>query len=82
MNKKVVGGILTGVALAAGVVFSIYDYKTTMYKCPHCHVLHKPNVWEWALSPHKLNERKVMCPRCGAKDWHERFVIAHEEDFN
>ena len=31
MNKKVIGGVLAGVAIAASVAYTVFDYKTTVY---------------------------------------------------
>lgn len=81
MNKKVIGGILAGVAVAAGVVCSVIDYQTTMYQCKECKTLHKPTPFKWAMGMHTLGKRLLKCPHCGDTGWHDKFVVADELDF-
>ena len=82
MNKtKVIGGILGGVAIAAAVAASVFDYKTTMYQCKKCQTLHKPSVMQYVTGMHTPGKRLLKCPKCGEVGWHDKFVLANENDF-
>ena len=81
MNKKVVGGVLAGVAIASSVACAIFDYKTTVYHCRKCSTVHKPSVKDWVCGMHTFGKRMLKCPKCGETSWHDRFVVADESDF-
>lgn len=81
MNKKVIGGVLAGIAIAASMAYTVFDYKTTVYQCRKCRAIHKPTVKEWVCSTHMPGKRMLKCPKCGEKDWHDKFVLADENDF-
>lgn len=81
MNKKVIGGVLAGVAIAASAAYAVFDYKTTVYQCGKCKTIHKPSVKAWVCGMHTLGKRMLKCPKCGETSWHDRFVVADESDF-
>ena len=81
MNKKVIGGILTGVAIAVTVAATVYDFKTAVYQCGKCQTIHKPTIKEWTCSMHMPGKRLLKCPKCGEAGWHDKFVLADENDF-
>ena len=81
MNKKVIGGVLAGVAIAASVAYTVFDYKTTVYQCRKCRAIHKPSVKAWMCGMHSLGRRMLKCPKCGETSWHDKFVVADEKDF-
>lgn len=72
MNEKVIGGILTGVMVAATVVATVYDFKTAIYQCGKCKTIHKLTVKEWAFSMHMPGKRLLKCPKCGETGWHDK----------
>ena len=81
MNKKIISGILTGVMVAATVVATVYDFKTTVYQCGKCKTIYKPSVKEWVCSMHVLGKRLLKCPKCGETGWHNKFVLTDENNF-
>lgn len=72
MNEKVIGGILTGVMVAATVAATVYDFKTAIYQCGKCKTIHKSTVKEWAFSMHMPGKRLLKCPKCGETGWHDK----------
>ena len=44
MNKKIIGGVLAGVTIAASAAYTVFEYKTTVYQCGKCKTIHKPSV--------------------------------------
>lgn len=81
MNKKVIGGVLAGVAIAASAAYTAFEYKTTVYQCGKCRTIHKPSVKAWMCGMHAPGKRMLKCPKCGETNWHDRFVVADENDF-
>lgn len=81
MNKRVIGGILTGAVIASSVACAIFDYKTTVYQCGKCKTIHKPSVKAWVCGMHTFGKRMLKCPKCGETSWNDRFVVADESDF-
>ena len=80
MSKKVIGGVLAGVAIAASVAYAVFDYNTTVYQCRKCRTIHKPDVKAWVCGIHTPGKRVLKCPKCGETGWHDRFVLADEKD--
>lgn len=81
MNKKVIGGVLAGAAIATSVAYIVFDYKTTVYQCGNCGTIHKPSVKDWMCGMHTFRKRLLKCPKCGETSWNDRFVVADESDF-
>jgi hypothetical protein len=78
-KKKTIGGMM---AILAGVVYSVFDYKTSVYQCEKCKTLHRPDTLEWVVSPHFFDKRRLMCTKCGDVNWHSKFVVADKNNFN
>ena len=72
MNKKVIGGILAGVAIAASVALTYWDYNNTVYECHDCGVMHKPVIGSYIMGIHVPGKRLLKCPHCGSYNWHYR----------
>mgnify|MGYP003293670682 CR=1 FL=1 len=70
MNKKVVGGILTGVAIAAGVAITYLDYTGAVYECHKCGAIHQPTIGAYLMGMHIPGKRLLKCPHCGDRNWH------------
>lgn len=81
MNKKIIGGVLAGAAIAASIAYTVFDYKTTVYQCSKCRAIHKPPVKEWACSMYMFGKRLLKCPKCGKTGWNDRFVLVDKNDF-
>ena len=81
MSKKVIGGVLAGVAIAASVAYAVFDYKTTVYQCGKCKIIHRPDVKAWMCGMHTPGKRLLKCPKCGETSWHDKFVLADASDF-
>ena len=82
MNKNIIGGIVGAAAIIGTLAYGVYDYKTTMYQCKKCQTLHRPEPLKWIMGVHTPSKRLLTCPMCGETNWHTRFVIADESDFN
>ena len=70
MNKKVIGGVLAGVAIAASVAYTIFDYTEAVYECHECGAMHKPTVGAYFMGAHIPGKRLLKCPHCGDRNWH------------
>ena len=70
MNKKVIGGILTGAAIAAGVAVTYWDYSHAVYECHECGVIYKPVIEKYLLGINMPGKKKMTCPYCGKRNWH------------
>jgi hypothetical protein len=70
MNKKVIGGVLAGVAITASVVYAVFDYTNSLYECHECCTMHKPTVGAYLMGAHIPGKRKLKCPNCGDRNWH------------
>ena len=81
MSRKIIGGVLAGVAIVASVACAVFDYNTTVYRCEKCKTIHKPSVKAWVCSMHTPGKRLLECPQCGKTSWHKRFVLVDERDF-
>jgi len=74
VNKKVIGGVLTGVAIAASVAVTCWDYTHAVYECHECGATHKPTVGEYLLGVHIPGKRFLKCPHCGDRNWHYKAI--------
>ena len=65
-NWWLFGGVLL---LMLILVFPLvnYYYKYTVYICPECHEVFKPNKTEWFWAKHTPKTRKLTCPCCSYK---------------
>ena len=70
MNKKVIGGVLAGVAIAVGVAVTCWDYMNSLYECHECGTVYKPTVGAYLTGAHIPGKRKLKCPNCGDRNWH------------
>lgn len=70
MNKKVIGGVLAGVAIAASVAVTCWDYMNSLYECHECGTVHKPTIGAYLTGAHIPGKRKLKCPNCGDRNWH------------
>ena len=55
------------VAIAWGVVVSIYYFRHVAYICPECHDIFKPRFKEMFWAYHTPKMRRLTCPKCGYK---------------
>lgn len=55
------------VAIAWGVIISIYYYNHVAYICPECHEVFKPGFKEMFWAYHTPKMRRLTCPKCGRK---------------
>ncbi len=53
------------VAVAMGIVISYFYYSRTVYLCPACHGLFRPNFKQAFFARHTPYTRKLTCPACG-----------------
>lgn len=72
MNKKVIGGVLAGVAIAATATLAYFDYNNTVYECHDCGIVHKPAIGSYLMGMHVPGKRLLKCPHCGSYNWHYR----------
>lgn len=72
MSKKVIGGVLAGVAIAASVALTYLDYNSTVYECHDCGIVHKPAIGSYLMGIHVPGKRLLKCPHCGSYNWHHR----------
>ena len=70
MNKKVIGGVLTGVAIAASIAVTCWDYAHAAYECHECGTIYKPTVGGYLLGMNIPGKKKLTCPHCGDRNWH------------
>ena len=81
MSKKVIGGILAGVAIVTSIAYAVFDYNTTVYRCGKCKTIHRPSVKAWLCGMHAPGGRLLKCPECGKTSWNKKFVLIDENDF-
>ncbi|WP_124061562.1 MerR family transcriptional regulator [Gordonibacter sp. Marseille-P4307] len=43
--------------------------RDARYVCPHCRETLRPSLREFMFSSHNPVARKLLCPRCGKRDW-------------
>ncbi len=72
MSKKVIGGVLAGMAIAASVAVTCWDYAHTVYECHDCGAIHKPTPGAYCMGMHVPGRRLLKCPSCGNRNWHYR----------
>lgn len=72
MNKKVIGGVLAGAAIAASVAYAVFDYTKAVYECHECGAMHKPTVGAYLMGAHIPGKKMLKCPQCGDRNWHYR----------
>ena len=72
MNKKVIGGVLAGVAIAASAVVTYLDYIEAIYECHECGIVHKPAIGSYLMGMHVPGKKLLKCPHCGSYNWHTR----------
>ena len=72
MSKKVIGGVLAGVAIAATATLAYWDYNNTVYECQDCGIVHKPAIGSYLMGIHVPGKRLLKCPHCGSYNWHSR----------
>lgn len=70
MNKKVIGGVLAGVAIATSVAVTCWDYTHTVYECHECGAMYKPTLEAYLMGVHIPGKRLLKCPHCGDRNWH------------
>ena len=70
MNKKVIGGVIAGIAVASAVAATYLDYTSATYECHECGAMHKPTLGAYLMGAHIPGKRLLKCPHCGDRNWH------------
>ena len=70
------------VAIAWGVVVSIYYFRHVAYICPECHDIFKPRFKEMFWAYHTPKMRRLTCPKCGYKGLCVEVYAEREEKNN
>ncbi len=60
-----------GIVIALGIYASALYFGNTVYICPECHSVFKPNFRDSFFARHTPNTRKLICTHCG----HHGFCI-------
>ena len=50
-------------------LFIKHIHENTLYECPNCKYVFKPNLSDFILSPHQTYYRLLTCPNCKTVAW-------------
>ena len=79
---------LGGTIIAAGVICLLVAWGLCLkiehiagyYECPRCEARYVPKFKDMCFSMHFGRTRKMKCPHCGRKSWHEKVLTNNTEN--
>lgn len=79
---------LGGTIIAAGVICLLVAWGLCLkiehiagyYECPRCEARYVPKFKDMCFSMNFGRARKMKCPHCGRKSWHEKVLTNNTEN--